>query len=675
VRLLTSLWRTLLALSVALVMLVAFVMTGDSGLPLRLETETLDLRFQLRPAHSPTVPVVVVEIDDQSIAEIGRWPWSRQLLARLLDHIVAASPKVICFDLLFTEPQSSPLEGQTGTIEAAMTPLLQTLSPTERHRFAEILSELPRTDDPDKRLARAIREDGPIILPFALDLRPNASTKTVPTLLPAALAKAAYNRVRETAPDYLPETLRVRLPVDSLSADALLAHVTTVPDSTGTYRYDYPVLRYEDAYLPSLSLEAVRVFLGVPRTDVVVDLGQGIDLASLHVPTDRGMRLLVNYYPSGAFERVSFADALLGRVAPQEFTGKIVLIGATATGLGDGIATPYDPSLPGVERHANLIANLLARDFLQRNDNAVAIDALLILLGGLGIGVFARWGTTAAVIGTALLIAALMFVDYFAFVRLGYWLNFLFPAVTIVLVCAVMVGGKYVIEWRRQRYIRDAFSRYLHPDLVNELCRAQTPLRLGGEERKLTVLFADIRDFTTVAEQMPAPALTALMNEFFTAMTDAVLAHRGMLDKYIGDSLMAVFGAPLLDPEHALNACRAALAMRSALALLHQRWRSEDRPCLEMRIGISTGCMVIGNMGTERRFDYTAMGDDVNVAARLEGANKALGTDILVSASTCKDAGGGALFRPGGFVEVKGKKEPVEAFELLAVIEERTQRN
>ena len=198
-------------------------------------------------------------------------------------------------------------------------------------------------------------------------------------------------------------------------------------------------------------------------------------------------------------------------------------------------------------------------------------------------------------------------------------------------------------------------------------CAARAPLRLGGEQRELTVLFADIRDFTRVAERLSAPELTALMNEFFTAMTDAVLAHRGMLDKYIGDSLMAIFGAPLLDPEHALNACRAALDMRTALASLHARWRAEGRPCLEMRIGINTGRMVIGNMGTDRRFNYTVMGDEVNVAARLEGANKAMGTDILVSASTCSGAGTRVVARPQGEIEVKGRMQPVAAFELLAV--------
>jgi CHASE2 domain-containing sensor protein len=437
-------------------MLAAFLIAGESGLPLRVENELLDLRFWLRPPHSPDVPIVVVEIDDASIAEIGRWLWSRQVLAQLLDHIIVAGPKLICLDLLFTEPQPSPLAGQMDAIEGAMALLLQTLDPAEKHRFGEILSALARAGDPDMRLSQAIREDGPVIVPFALDLRSDATTRAAPAPLPPALARAAYNRVRGAGPDYLPDAVGVRLPVEPLSADGLLAHVTTVPDSSGTYRYDYPVLRYADAYLPSLSLEAARVFLGLPKTEAVVDLGQGIDLGSLHVPTDRGMRLLGNYYRSGAFERVSFADPPSGRVAPQKFSGKLVLVGASGAGLGDVIATPYDPSLPGVERHATLIANMRARDFLQRDDRAVAIDAVLLLLGGLSIGVLARWGTTTAVLGAVLLIAGLALFDYLAFVRFGWWLNFLFPAATILLVCASIVGGKYAIELRRQRFIRDA---------------------------------------------------------------------------------------------------------------------------------------------------------------------------------------------------------------------------
>jgi len=648
-------------------MLTAFFIAGDWGLPLRIESELLDLRFRLRPVRPHSVPVVIVEIDDRSIAEIGRWPWSRRILAQFLDRIaVAGKPKLIGLDLFFTEPQS-PLWVEQGTIEAALAPLLQDLDPAVKRSFAEILSGLSQASDPDIGLGEAIRKDAPVIVTFSLDLQPGKTGSQPSAVLPAVLAGAAYHRVRGVGPDYLPEATGLKMPVEPLASGGLLAHVTTVADNTGAYRYDYPVLRYADTYLPSLSLEAARVFLDIPKSEVVVALGEGVDLAVLHVPTDRGMRLLVNYYPPGAFDRVSFADAFYGREAPQTFAGKIVLVGVNASALRDAVATPFDPAMPGIERHATLIANLLQRDFLQRDDRAIGIDALLLLLGGLTVGVLARWGMAATVVGAVVLLVGLALFDYLAFARFGFWLNFLFPAVTIVLSCAVIAGGMYVVEWRRQRFIRDAFSRYLHADLVDELCRMRAPLRLGGEERELTVLFADIRDFTPVAERLTAPELTVLMNEFFSAMTDVVLARRGMLDKYIGDSLMAVFGAPLPDPDHALNACRAALDMRRALASLHSRWRSEGRPCLEMRIGINTGSMVIGNMGTERRLNYTVMGDEVNVAARLEGANKELRTDILVSASTCSAAGTRAVTHPRGTIEVKGRKQAVAVFELLAV--------
>ena len=264
-----------------------------------------------------------------------------------------------------------------------MAPLVDASDLPSKRQLSEILAGLLRASDPDLRLGEAIRENGPVIVPFSLDLRPDPVTRNLSADLPPALAKAALDRVRRTGPDLLPVATGLRLPVQPLAADALLAHVTTVPDNTGVYRYDYPVLRYAHAYLPSLSLEAVRVFLGVPRSEVVVDLGKGVDLGALHVPTDRGMRLLVNYYRPGTIERVSFADTLVGRVAPQTFAGKIVLVGVSASGLGDAIPTPYDPSMPGVERHATLIGNMLRGEFLQRDERAVGIDALLLLIGGL----------------------------------------------------------------------------------------------------------------------------------------------------------------------------------------------------------------------------------------------------------------------------------------------------
>ena len=290
------------------------------------------------------------------------------------------------------------------------------------------------------------------------------------------------------------------MPIAALAGAGSLGHVTVVADDSGAYRYDFPVLRYDDAYLPSLSLEAARNFLGVARDNVVVDLGRGIDLGPVHVPLDDGMRLIVNYYPPRAFRWVPFAEALAGRAAPETFAGKIVLVGASATGIGDLLPSPFTSALPGVERHATLIANILDRDFLRRDRDAVALDELLIVLGGLGMAAAARWGASAAGGAAAAMLGALAFVDYGAFVGHGLWLNFTIPAANLALTAILVVGGKYAIEWRRERWIRQAFSRYLHPDLVEELSRSPVAPRLGGEERELTVLFLDVRDFTSLAE-------------------------------------------------------------------------------------------------------------------------------------------------------------------------------
>jgi adenylate cyclase len=667
VRRLLHAWEALLGLGVALAMVIGLLATSEFGVPFRLESLTLDARFRLRPVDPKSNQVVIVDIDDESIAEIGRWPWSRALFAQLVDDLAAAGAKVVVLDLLFTEPQPSALATQRPAIEAAMAPLLGKLDSEERTQFDTALSNLARASDPDVVLAEAIGKAGTVVVPFAVDLGPSGSASKLPPA-PAELERAAYDRVRGSDLDRLPEVAGLRLPIAPLALAGALGHVTTLPDAAGAYHFDYPVLRYDESYFPSLSLEAVRSFLGISRDNVVVDLGRGIELGPLLVPTDAGMRLLVNYHPSGSIRRISFADALSGRVALKVFANKIVLVGVTAAGIGDVFPSPFTPSLSGVERHATLIANMLNSDFLRRDDRTLALDGFMILLCGLGVGVLSRWGAAAASVAAAAMLSGLALVDYIAFVHFGLWLNFLFPAATIVLTFAIILAVKYAIELRSERWIRRAFSRYLHPDVVDELCRSRAALRLGGEERELTVLFLDVREFSALAERLTAPQLVTIMNEFFTAMTEIVLAHRGMLDKYIGDSLLAVFGAPLPDQQHALRACRASIDMRAALAALHVRWRADGRPCLEMRIGISTGCMVIGNIGSERRFDYTVMGDEVNVASRLEALNNTFGTDILVSATTMEAANRQVTFSPRGEIAVKGRQQPVRVFELLTPI-------
>jgi adenylate cyclase len=660
-------WEMMVAGIVALAGTIALLTAAESGLPQRLEGLSLDLRFRLRPEHRlpPPLPLIVVAVDDASIAEIGRWPWSRAVLARFVDRMHAAGAKVVAIDLLLTEAQVAPLAARRADVDAAFEPLLRRLGAVDRVQVEATLSDLMQRDSADEALAAAIRRHGAVIVGFNVDLRPGTRASTARFASPD-LVRVAFRRTRGDAPDRLPSVAGYILPIEVISRAALLAHVTTVPDSSGTPRFDYPLLRYDDGYLPSLSLEAVRAFLGMPATDVIVDLGRGIELNSLHVPTDEGMRLLVNDQPPGSFERVSFADALAGRVADDRFAGRIVLLGATASALGDVVATPFSPSVPGVERHAALIENMLDADFLRRDASLQAVDALLIVLTTLGVGFLSRRGTIASALAAASMLAGVATLDVAAFVGEGWWLNFTVPAMAIVLTFGLILGGKYAVERHRRKWIRHAFSRYLDIELVDQLCRRPSALRLGGEERELTVLFADIRDFTHIAERLPAAQLVSLLNEFFSAMTAVVLENRGMLDKYLGDGLMALFGAPLTDRCHASNACRASIGMHGALARLNRQWHERGWPCLEMRVGINTGRVVVGNVGTEQRFDYTAIGDEVNVAARLEAANKSLGTAILVSAATVAAAGAGATVRALGAIAVKGRAQAVEVFELLA---------
>jgi len=643
-------WEGGVALAIALAISALSLAWPESGPLARLETEMLDLRFRLRPVAFLDAPITIIVIDDKSIAELGRWPWSRQLFAALLDRFATAPPKLVAFDLLFTEPQPAPL----GELAAHLTPLLDALPSSLAAGVAERLA------DPDRRLAEAIQRFGDVILPFAIDLGGGGGAAEAPP----GLRRAAYAIVRGN-PESLPPAAGLRMPVPPLADAAMLAHVTSVPDAAGTFRWDYPVLAYGGVFLPSLAIVAAARYRDLPREAVTAELGRSLHLGDVTVPTDEATRLLVNYYPPGSFTRISFADVLRGRIPEAAWRGKIVLIGAAATGLGDVLPTPFVPAMPGVERHATLIANLLRGDFLRRDGTVVLADLVATLLGTLAAGLAARRGVWMLVAFLAAFLAGLAAAGLLAFDRYGIWLGLAAPALSAILASGLILFGKYLGERRSTGRIRAAFSRYLHPDLVEELCRAGSLPQLGGEERTLTVLFADLEGFTGVAEGMTPPALVALVNEFFTAMGEVVMAHRGMVDKFIGDCLMAVFGAPFAQPAHARLACEAALAMRECLGRLQERWRAAGLPPIEMRIGINSGDVVIGNMGTAQRLDYTVMGDAVNVAARLEAANRELGTRILISGATLRAAGPAFDTTSRGHLRVKGRGEPVEAYELL----------
>jgi len=669
--------RRLLRLSTFRVALLATLAIGLVYLPAsqlpfvqQLEGQLLDLRFRLRAPRPASDAIVLVRIDDRSLREIGRWPWSRAVIADLIGRLQAAGARTIALDLLLTEPEP-------GSVPAAsLENLRQALRldlPDDAVHDAEsldrVLARFLESVHGDRRLAQQIDESGTVVLPILFELAADPAGAQ-PQPLPW-VAQTAFRVVqaRGTTPTLgrPPVATGLLAPIPNLGrAAATLGHANVPLDRDGAARIEHPVIAYAGAYYPSFALEAARLHLDIPRDRVRLELGRGITLDGRFVPTDESMRMPVNYGRLGRFPAVSVAEIMGGEADPAMFDGKIVLIGGTAAGVGDTFVTPFSPVMPGIERHATVIDSILRQDFLVRRQASALLDLAVVILGGLLLGwIAARRGLLGATIAFGAIFVALTVGYLFAFVRLGLWLNLFLPLAALGLVYLLVLAYGYFVEQRQQRIIRAAFKHYLSPELVEQVARDPSLLRLGGEQRELTVLFADIRGSTELAVRLTPPRFAELLNQVFGVMTRVLFDHDGMLDRFTGDGVVAIFGAPLARADHALGACRAALAMLEELKPVRERWSRPDLPLLEIGIGINTGQMIIGNMGSEDRFSYTVIGDEAHLGARLESANKEFRTRILISEATWREVEQHLEARELDIVQFRGLERPVRTFELV----------
>ena len=657
-----------------LIVVLLYMWASPTTLLHNLEAKALDLRFQLRGAKSPSSPIVLIVIDDRSIAELGRWPWSRRHFAEMTQRLRAAGAKVIAFDLLLAEPETAVERALLGRLRQTLQSFDTPSQPFALEALEQVLRQIETAGGPDAALASAIREAGNVVLPFAVTVD-TISPDHRPIQPPPSpiIAQAAYRVLQNLDADRPPVALRgsmILAPIDAIAhSAAALGHVNVALDTDGAPRYEYPVVEYQGEYYPSLVVQVVRTYLGLRPEEVRVRFGDGIQLGPLAIPTDEAMRLLVNYLgPPGTFRTYTFVDVLQGRLPAAAFRDAIVLIGGSASGLGDNFMTPFAGALSGVERHATVIDNILQQDFLRRRHTTAGIDLAAIAIIGLLVGWLSPkcsgyWGSVAALGLGGVYVAA----NVLAFTQAGLWVNLLFPLCAIVVTQSAITSFEYLTEERQKRLIRRAFQYYLDPTIVDQVSQNPQQLKLGGESRELTVLFSDIRSFSTIAESLSPEALVHLLNEYLTSMTRIVFRHNGLLDKYIGDGIMAIYGAPLPDPDHAYRACWSALEMMEELRALRARWALQGLPFLNIGIGINTGLMVVGNMGSELRFDYTVMGDGVNLASRLEAANKEYGTNIIISEPTWVHVRDRLASRELDVIRVKGKVQATRIFEVLGV--------
>ncbi len=600
-----------------------------------MELKSLDLRTLSRGERSPAGNVVIATIDEKSLSELGRWPWPRATIAKLIDTLKKYEVKVVGMDIVFAESENTdPILAES--IKNAGNVTLGYFFHTTEQEIAHLNKEAAQ------KCADNISYSKYQIVQFT----GNPDESVLPNACAAASNVGPLSDVAENS-----------------------GYFNCFPDSDGTIRWSPLVIKFRDDFYPPLSISALLQYMDWPM--IVLKMGgfgvESIQIEDIDIPTDESGRMLINYLgPAKTFPHYSIIDIISNRLDPALFKDKIVLVGATATGIYDLRVTPFSTTYPGVEIHATVIDNVLSQNFLKRPGWIGIFDITAILFLGLIPGiVLSRVRGIYGVFFSLLLLVTYILLNWFIFSHYNIWLNLIYPVITILTVYLGITIYKYITEEREKKKIRGAFQYYLNPSVINEVLKDPSKLKLGGEKMNLTVLFSDIRGFTTVSEKLSPEELVHLLNEYLTAMTDVVFKYDGLLDKYMGDAIMAVFGAPLPRDDHPVSACRSALGMMDELRKLQKKWADENRPVLDIGIGMNSGAMVVGNMGSDMRFDYTVMGDNVNLGSRLEGINKEYGTNIIVSEYTYNKVKDKFLCRELDSVRVKGKEFPVRIYELL----------
>ena len=655
-----------------LLVLVLFVVQVD--LFEIVELKTYDFRFLSRGAKSPRPDVVMAVLDEKSLKTEGRWPWPRSKMAKLIEVLSFDGAKVIGFDIVFAEPDENSSIQFIRQIEEKMKRYR-----VESDGMKAFIEESKAGADNDLALAEAIKASKAKVvlgyffhmsqgeLDFVLDEKDKADQMS-------RITGSRYPIVRLARKELADESfVRAYAPQANL---ALLAEATDgagyfnmIPDKDGVVRSMPLAIQCGKEIYSPLSIQSVWNFFDRPPLVVqVAGYGiEGIRMGNLVIPTDENGHMLINYLgPEKTFPDYSITDILRGNTPKGTFKDKIVLVGATAIGLYDMRNTPFAAVYPGLEIHATVIDNILERAFIHKPKWTRIFDAMAIVLFAIILGILIpRLSAIKGVVLTSGLFVLYIFVTQWLFSHKLLWVNMVYPLLGLVLVYTSLTIYRYLTEERERKKIRGAFSHYVSSAVVNEVLKNPDKLKLGGDIKELTVLFSDIRGFTTISEGMIPEQVHRLINGYLTAMTDIVFKHGGTLDKYMGDAIMAIYGAPVDQPDHAQKACETALEMMQVLKELNAGWVREGKPALDIGIGINTGMMMVGNMGSEQRFEYTVLGDAVNLGSRLEGANKTYLTHILISEFTYQKVKDEFLCMEMDSVRVKGKTRPVSIYQLM----------
>lgn len=652
------------------------------------------LLVQTATPKTSGVPVIC-DLDERSLAEYGQWPWPRYRVALLLAKLRQAGAMAVGLDIVFAESDNTSPH------------ILQSQLKRDLNVDVGFTGLPPQLMDNDQVLG-GVLGSGPYVLGYFFNFKADRVSEDC-HLHPVAAAIKREAGV-QAAEGYLQRAPSVICNVPVLSENAPASGFFNAdPDRDGVLRRAPLLMNFQGGQIyPSLALSTLMQATGIGQVVLKV-ASEGLEsfkLGDTVVPVDHGARLLLKYRgPGGSFPYISASKVLGDRLAPDELKGKVVFVGTSAAGLKDIRTTPFDQNFPGVEAHATVVDNILMNDFIQRPVWAFGMEFLLVIVVGVLTTVLLTWTSAAlSVVPVVLSAAGLWFGAVYMMEQNGFYVSPEYPMLLLIGNFTLLTLIKFWREEGQKKFLHSTFKSYLSPELINQMFESHITPKLGGEAKVITAYFTDIQGFSTFSEKLTATQLVELLNEYLTAMTDIFIAEEGTLDKYEGDAIVAFIGAPLDVPDHALRACRSAVSMQAKLLELREKWAGEKAlngenrnvkgfppevwtpgdkwPAIvhqmRMRIGINTGEIVVGNMGSAMRMNYTMMGDAVNLAARLEAGSKQYGVYTMLSEYVLDNQftdEKGETHTIRDLVDVRfidrltvvGKSEPVEVYELCAM--------
>jgi adenylate cyclase len=612
-----------------------------------LRVRTFDAYQRFDPRDKTARPVTIVDIDDKSLEKLGQWPWPRTRIADLVNELTRLGAVVIAFDVVFSEPDRLNPDAVADTF--------RNLDEATRERLRALPSN-------DKVLADAIRASRVVLGESGLTEELVALDKSLPVTGLAMLGEEPQRFMLDFA-----GLLRNTPVLEHAAAGRGL--FTIRPERDGIVRRVPMIMQAQGQTIPSLTFEMLRVASGSGTILIKAEKAgiKSLALKGFALPTDANGQLWVHYARNDPSLYVPAINVLERTVAPDKIAGKLVLIGTSAVGLNDIKTTPVSPAMPGVEIHAQVLESALTGEVISQPNYGIAIEFATALLFGLLVIAFApMFGPVTLVALGAVFATGVIGTSVYFYSLHRLLIDSTYPLMSTTSIYLTLIFSSFVREQQQRKQVRSQFAQYMSPALVAQLAQSPEKLVLGGEERELTIMFSDVRGFTTISETFKhdPQGLTALMNSFLTPLTNAILARKGYIDKYMGDAIMAFWNAPLDDSGHEVNACEAAIDMLERIDELNKVREQQAKDDgsnyfpINVGVGLNTGLCTVGNMGSDIKFNYSVLGDAVNLASRLEGQTKEYGFPIIVGSKTALAVKEKFAILELDFIMVKGKKEP-----------------